>query len=42
MGQPGLFIAYFRFFNNNLTEKLWTSAGFELGSSELKASTLTT
>ena len=32
----------FSFFDNNFAEKLSTSAGNDLGSSELKASTLTT
>ena len=37
---PGLFCV-FSFFSNILQKKLHASAGFELGSSELKASTLT-
>ena len=39
---PGLFLFIFVLFNNNFTEKLLTSAVFELGLSELKARALTT
>ena len=35
------FCLFFRYFNNNFTEKMQTLAGFELGSSEQKAFTLT-
>ena len=40
---PGLFFVYFRSFQKqNFQKILYASAGFELGSSEQKASTLTT
>ena len=37
----GLFLFIFGFFNNNFTETLWTLAGYKLGLTEKKASTLT-
>ena len=42
MGQPRPFFVYFRFFKYKFYKKLYASAGFELGLSESKASTLTT
>ena len=43
MGQPRPPFVYFRSFQTQiLQQKLQTSAGFELGSTEKKASTLTT
>ena len=43
MGQPRpIFLYYYRSFKQKFTEKLWTSAGIELGSFEQKASTLIT
>ena len=38
---PASFMNIFVLFNDNFTEILWTSAAFELGSSEMKAISLT-